>query len=97
MTVARNDYGRQRESFEADAAIPVLGDDHVPLAFIRAPRIERVGRGVAVLATYEGHAVLVRQDSLLAATFHPEIVRDPRLHVYFAREIVGRAQTAARA
>jgi 5'-phosphate synthase pdxT subunit len=87
VAVARNDYGRQRESFEAETDVPVLHEEHFPLAFIRAPRIVSVGPSATPLAEYGGAVVLVRQGRVLGATFHPEIVGDPRLHAYFAREI----------
>ena len=60
------------------------------MVFIRAPIIERVGPGVQVLAECRGSAVLVRQQYLLAATFHPELTPDPRLHQYFLTMVEGR-------
>ncbi|GHV89275.1 pyridoxal 5'-phosphate synthase subunit PdxT [Spirochaetia bacterium] len=82
IDVARNAYGRQTESFEADIPAPSLGD---PLrgVFIRAPVITRTGTGVEVLAEYNGRAVFVRQGSIIAATFHPELTDDPRVHRFF--------------
>ena len=82
ITVRRNGYGRQVESFEAD--LDVAGFDH-PLraAFIRAPVVERVGDGVEVLASCESRPVLVRQGALLASSFHPEMTGDPRVHELF--------------
>lgn len=76
--VRRNAYGRQVDSFESD--LEVTGVGRVRGVFIRAPMVERVGPGVEVLAEHEGHPVVVRQGSLLASTFHPEIAGDPRLH-----------------
>lgn len=81
--VRRNAFGRQVESFEADLAIPALGEDPFPAVFIRAPWVEKVGPNVEVLASIRGQAVLVRQDHLLASSFHPELTADPRLHQYF--------------
>ena len=82
MTVARNAFGRQRESFETD--LPVKGiDDNVRAVFIRAPLIERVGEGVDVLATFNGQIVAAQQEHLLAASFHPELTDDYRMHGYF--------------
>ncbi|HEX6739212.1 MAG TPA: pyridoxal 5'-phosphate synthase glutaminase subunit PdxT [Vicinamibacteria bacterium] len=77
--IERNGYGRQLDSFEA--ALDVAGWD-APLraAFIRAPRFRALGSGVEVLARWEGEPVAVRQGALLAATFHPEITGDDRLH-----------------
>lgn len=81
--VARNAYGRQRESFETDLSIPEVSASPIHVAFIRAPIIEKVGTGVEVLAEHDGRPVLVRQDCLLAATFHPEILDQSALHRYF--------------
>ncbi|KRE89961.1 glutamine amidotransferase [Paenibacillus sp. Soil766] len=82
ITVARNAFGRQRESFETD--LPIKGiDENVRAVFIRAPLIEKVGSDVDVLATYDGQIVAARQGHLLAASFHPELTDDFRLHSYF--------------
>ncbi|MDQ0903029.1 pyridoxal 5'-phosphate synthase glutaminase subunit PdxT [Paenibacillus sp. TAF58] len=82
ITVARNAFGRQRESFETD--LPIKGiDENVRAVFIRAPLIEKVGPGVDVLATYDGQIVAAQQGHLLAASFHPELTDDFRLHSYF--------------
>lgn len=78
ITVRRNAYGRQVDSFEAD--LEVAGVGPVRAVFIRAPVVERVGPDVKVLAEHGGHPVVVRQGNLLAASFHPEIAGDPRLH-----------------
>ncbi len=79
VAVRRNGYGRQIASFEADIDIAGVAQP-VRAVFIRAPVIERVGDGVDVLAEYQDQAVLVAQDSVLAATFHPELTDDDRLH-----------------
>jgi len=76
VDVARNAYGRQCDSFEAAAD----GDARLPLLFIRAPRIERVGSDVEVLAALMGEPILVRQGNVTAATFHPELTGDLRVH-----------------
>ena len=82
VTVRRNAYGRQVESFEAD--VDVDGIDHpVRGVFIRAPWIEDVGSEVRVLSSYEGRPVVLQQGSLLAASFHPELVGETALHEYF--------------
>jgi 5'-phosphate synthase pdxT subunit len=82
VTVRRNAYGRQVDSFESD--VEVEGIDHpIRGVFIRAPWIEEVGPGVEVLARHEGRPVVLRQGSLLAASFHPELVGEPGLHAYF--------------
>ncbi|HIP88200.1 MAG TPA: pyridoxal 5'-phosphate synthase glutaminase subunit PdxT, partial [Anaerolineales bacterium] len=73
VTVRRNAFGRQVDSFETDLEVPVLGGGPFPAVFIRAPLIERVGEGVEVLARLEdGTVVAVRQGNLLATSFHPE-------------------------
>jgi 5'-phosphate synthase pdxT subunit len=76
----RNAFGRQRHSFEADLEVAGLGPDPLRAVFIRAPWIEEHGSGVEVLARYEGHPVVVREGSLLACAFHPELTDDSRLH-----------------
>jgi len=87
VSVLRNGYGRQRDSFEAELTIPAVGSDPFPGVFIRAPRITRVGGGVEVLASLEGDPVLVRQGPLLAAAFHPELSGDLRLHHLFLERV----------
>jgi len=87
VSVLRNGYGRQRDSFEVDLAIPAVGADPFPGVFIRAPRITRVGGEVEVLASVEGDPVLVRQGPLLAAAFHPELSGDLRLHHLFLERV----------
>lgn len=78
IQVDRNAYGSQRESFEAP--IDVVGlDDAFPGVFIRAPRITNCG-DVEVLATFQGEPVAVRDGSVVAASFHPELTGDPRFH-----------------
>jgi pyridoxal 5'-phosphate synthase pdxT subunit len=86
ITVRRNGYGRQVNSFETDLD---LGDGAAPFhgVFIRAPRVEAVGPDVEVLASYDGDPVLVSQGILLAAGFHPELTDDVRLHARFVKLI----------
>lgn len=84
VSVRRNAFGRQVDSFEADLAVPALGPKPYRAVFIRAPVIERVGPGVEVLATLsDGRPVAARQGRLLATAFHPELTDDPRFHRYF--------------
>ena len=95
MTVRRNAFGRQVDSFEEDLHMPeVVGADGEPVraVFIRAPWVEQVGEGVQVLATVEsgpaaGHIVAVRQGNLLATSFHPEVTGDHRVHEYFVQMV----------
>jgi 5'-phosphate synthase pdxT subunit len=82
IAVRRNAYGRQIDSFETDLAVAGF-DRPFHGVFIRAPRIEAVGPGVEVLAELDGEPVLVRRGPLLAATFHPELTGDTRLHQLF--------------
>lgn len=93
VTVERNAYGRQRESFVA-AGMARLEGDPIPLemVFIRAPRIRRVGPGVQVLAEHGGEPVMARQDRVLVATFHPELTDNTTVHRYFC-DLVGRSRT----
>ncbi len=82
ITVRRNAFGRQNESFEA--SLPVEGfEDPFPAVFIRAPFVEKVGADVEVLASVDDHPVLVRQNGILGAAFHPELTEDLRLHRVF--------------
>jgi len=84
VAIRRNAFGRQVDSFEADLNVPVLGDDPFHAVFIRAPLVERVGKGIETLAQLDdGTIVAVRQDNLLATAFHPELTQDNRFHRYF--------------
>jgi len=84
LRVERNAYGRQRESFEVTEPVE-LGDGPraFRMTFIRAPRIRTVGPGVRVLGRHAGDPVLVREDTVLAASFHPELSDDLAVHQYF--------------
>jgi pyridoxal 5'-phosphate synthase pdxT subunit len=92
VTVRRNAFGRQVDSFEADLHVPALGDDPVHAVFIRAPWVEEVGPLVDVLGRVEGgpaagRIVVVRQGAALATSFHPELTGDTRVHEYFVRMV----------
>lgn len=82
-TAARNAFGRQLQSFEADLEVEGLGDEPLRAVFIRAPWIERYGPEVEVLASHEGHPVAIREGGVLACAFHPELTDDSRLHAFF--------------
>jgi 5'-phosphate synthase pdxT subunit len=82
IMVERNAYGRQNESTILNTQTSLPGGP-LEMVFIRAPRIDRVGEGIKVLAKREEHPVLIRQGHLLAATFHPELGSDPRIHQLF--------------
>jgi len=86
IAVLRNAFGRQVESFETDLSIAALKDGPFPGVFIRAPYIEKAGKGVDVLAQLpDGRIVAARQKNLLATSFHPELTDDPRFHRYFSQ------------
>jgi len=92
MTVRRNAFGRQVESFEEDLVVAGVEGPPVRAVFIRAPWVEEVGPGVAVLATVAegpaaGRIVAVRQGNLLATSFHPEVTGDHRIHEYFIQMV----------
>ncbi len=84
ITVERNAFGRQVDSFESDLAVPVLGPRPFHAVFIRAPLIARTGPRVDVLAQLDdGTVVAAQQDRLLATSFHPELTGDRRFHEHF--------------
>jgi pyridoxal 5'-phosphate synthase pdxT subunit len=83
IAIERNAYGRQIDSAVRTGECPELSSDPIEMVFIRAPIIRRVGEGVRVLGRAEGLPVLVEQGNVLAATFHPELTDDPRIHKYF--------------
>jgi 5'-phosphate synthase pdxT subunit len=82
-TAKRNAFGRQLQSFEADLEVEGIGDAPLRAVFIRAPWVEAHGPEVEVLASYEGHPVAVREGTVLASAFHPELTEDPRFHAIF--------------
>ena len=84
ISIRRNAYGRQIDSAIVEAA-SALGDEPLEMVFIRAPRIESVGQGVEVLAKRGDDPVLVRQGRVMAATFHPELSQDTRVHAEFLK------------
>jgi 5'-phosphate synthase pdxT subunit len=94
-TCARNAFGRQIRSFEADLRIPGVAGPPVRAVFIRAPWITSHGPGVEVLASVDGHPVAARQGNLLVIAFHPEIAGETRLHELFLREVADRAAAPA--
>ncbi|HEY83401.1 MAG TPA: pyridoxal 5'-phosphate synthase glutaminase subunit PdxT [Dehalococcoidia bacterium] len=84
ISVRRNAFGRQRESFEAELSVPVLGEKPFPGVFIRAPLIEKADGKVEILARLgDGTMVAAREGRLLALAFHPELTDDLRFHQYF--------------
>ena len=89
ITVRRNAFGRQVDSFETDLPIPALGDDPFHAVFIRAPIIEAIGPAVKIVARLaDGTPVAARERRLLATAFHPELTSDTRLHRFFLDQFV---------
>ncbi len=92
ITVQRNAFGRQVDSFEADLDLPAVGSEPFHGVFIRAPLIKRVGQEADVLAKLDdGRAVAARQGNLLVSSFHPELTDDARLHRYFLEMVEGQS------
>jgi len=87
VTVQRNAFGRQVDSFETDLLVPALGTEPVRAVFIRAPFIDAVAPNVGILAEYGGKIVFVRQGNMLASAFHPELTADSRVHRYFTNVV----------
>jgi 5'-phosphate synthase pdxT subunit len=87
ITVRRNAFGRQVDSFESELKFGDGFDEPIHAVFIRAPWVERVGSGVQVLASVDNHPVAVRSQTLLATSFHPELTGDHRIHRYFIKEV----------
>ncbi|MGQ9788735.1 MAG: pyridoxal 5'-phosphate synthase glutaminase subunit PdxT [Candidatus Hadarchaeaceae archaeon] len=83
ISVVRNAFGRQRDSFEADISIPMLGEKPFRGVFIRAPAVKETWGDVEVIAEFMGKIVGVKQRNIIAVAFHPELANDTRLHEYF--------------
>lgn len=96
ITVKRNAYGRQRDSFEAELMVSGVGDDFIGV-FIRAPYIIDVGEDIEVLSKYEGNIVAARQGHLLTCAFHPELVDDSRFHGLFVKMVEGSKKSMQKA
>ena len=90
VSVRRNGYGRQRDSFEAALDVHGLGGGPFPGVFIRAPRVEAVGPAVEVLAEHDDVPVLMRSDNVWVSSFHPELSGDLRIHQLFVNEVIQR-------
>ena len=88
ISVRRNAFGSQLDSFETDLDIPALGEPPMHAVFIRAPVVEQVGKGVVALASLaDGRVVAVEQGNLLGTSFHPEMTGDTRFHEYFLERV----------
>lgn len=86
ISIDRNAYGTQLDSFETEIRVKGI-QGKIPVSFIRAPKITKVGKGVEILAEHSGIPVLVRQGRVLAGTFHPEVRADERMHRLFLKMI----------
>jgi 5'-phosphate synthase pdxT subunit len=87
ITVRRNAFGRQVDSFESDISFDDGSDELIRAVFIRAPWVEKVSDSVQVLAAIDNHPVAVRSKTALATSFHPEITGDNRIHRYFIEQV----------
>ena len=87
ITVRRNAFGRQVDSFESDIAFADGSSDLIRAVFIRAPWVEKVGESVQILASVDSHPVAVRTRTALATSFHPELTGDNRIHRYFIEQV----------
>lgn len=85
ITVCRNGYGRQLDSFTGEAVIPAIADEPIPLVFIRAPYVKRTGAGVRVLLALDGRIVAVQEGSILGTSFHPELTDNLQVHRHFLK------------
>jgi 5'-phosphate synthase pdxT subunit len=97
VTVRRNAFGRQVDSFETDLTFKGITQPPIRAVFIRAPWVESVGPSVEVLAEVDGHPVAVRSDHLFATSFHPELTGDNRIHKFFIEEVCEPALKSASA
>jgi 5'-phosphate synthase pdxT subunit len=95
ISVRRNAYGGQLDSFNETAYIPEVSDEEIPLVFIRAPWVERIKNNVKILAMTNDRIVAVRQNHMLATSFHPELTDNPSFHRYFAQLVKSRDQLPA--
>lgn len=92
ISVRRNAYGRQIDSFETSVLMPAIGDVPFNAIFIRAPLIERVGPNVSILATLDnGEVIAAQEGNVIVTSFHPELTEDKRLHQYFLDNVRARS------
>lgn len=92
ITVERNAFGRQDDSFEAELEIPLIGDRSFNGVFIRAPVVTEMKDGVDAIATLNNKIVAVKQENVIGTSFHPELSNDTRLHRYFAQLVIDYAK-----
>ena len=88
ITVKRNAYGSQLDSFQTDINLPAISNNPIPLIFIRAPYIEVAQEHVEVLAKIDNNIVAAKQDNMLVTSFHPELTQDLSWHKYFCNMIL---------
>ena len=88
ITVERNAFGRQHESFETDLNIPMVGEKPFKAVFIRGPIVKETGKDVHIIAKYNNKIVAVQQNNIVGTSFHPELTEDNRIHVYFIKSIL---------
>lgn len=88
ITVERNAFGRQHESFETDINIPMIGEKPFKAVFIRGPIVKETGKDVQIIAKYNNKIVAVKQNNIVGTSFHPELTEDNRIHAYFIKSIL---------
>ncbi len=88
ITVERNAFGRQHESFETDLNIPMIGEKPFKAVFIRGPIVKETGKDVQIIAKYNNKIVAVQQNNIVGTSFHPELTEDNRIHAYFIKSIL---------
>jgi pyridoxal 5'-phosphate synthase pdxT subunit len=88
VTIERNAFGRQHESFETDLNIPIIGDRPFKAVFIRGPIVKETGNNVQILSKYNDKIVAVQQNNIIGTSFHPELAEDNRFYTHFVRIIL---------
>jgi 5'-phosphate synthase pdxT subunit len=88
VSVERNAFGRQHESFETDLNIPIIGEKPFKAVFIRGPIVTETGKDVQIIAKFNDKIVAVQQNNIIGTSFHPELVDDNRIHFHFIKMIL---------
>jgi len=88
VTIERNAFGRQHESFETDLSIPIIGDRPFKAVFIRGPIVKETGNNVQILSKYNDKIVAVQQNNIIGTSFHPELAEDNRFYTHFIRTVL---------
>lgn len=94
ITIQRNAYGSQLDSFTNEAVIPKISSNTIPLVFIRAPYVKNATANVTILATVDGKIVAVEEKNMLATAFHPELTNNLAFHSYFAAKVKASKNTS---